>query len=294
MSDSRVLILGSTGMLGQALTFESKMRGHEVVGAAREGAEIVCDLSDPDSCLKAFLKARPDIVINAAAITDLSLCEREAVLAGKVNGAAPGIFACLSQQANARLIHVSTDHFFLDDGSKAHLECDPVTLVNSYARSKFVGEMNALKNPRSLVLRTNVVGLKGLRNQPTFANWVFDVVEGRAEATLFDDYFTSSIGVKAFSSYLFDAVEAGVTGLLNLAARDVSSKFRFVEAVASATGSPLKNVKRLSVRSLSVARANSCGLDVSLAESLLGIKMPTLEEVVAELVIEKRMANSGL
>ena len=294
MSGSRVLVLGSTGMLGQALMLETRMRGHEVVGAARQGAEIVCDLSDPDSCRNAFLKARQDLVINAAAITDFSLCERDPALAGAVNGVAPGTLARLSQQTNSRLIHVSTDHFFLDDGPKAHLECDPVTLVNNYARSKFAGEMNALKAPKSLVLRTNVVGLKGLRNQPSFANWVFDVVEGRVDATLFDDYFTSSIGVKAFSSFLFDAIEAGATGLLNLAAREVSSKFRFVEAVASATGSPLKNVKRLSVRSLPVARANSCGLDVSLAESLLGKRMPTLDEVVADLVIEKRMGNSGL
>lgn len=294
MSRPRALILGATGMLGHALVCEAKIRGYDVTGAARRDVEVTCDLSDTDSCEEVFMKVQPDFVINAAAVTDFSHCERDPVWVAKVNGVAPGVFARLSQQWNARFIHVSTDHFFLDDGPKAHLECERVTLVNSYARSKFFGEMNTLTTPTSLVLRTNIVGFNGLRNQPTFADWVFNVVEGQADATLFDDYFTSPIGVVAFSSCLFDVIELGATGLLNLASREVSSKLKFIEAVADAFGSPLKNVKRVSVRSLPVTRANSCGLDVSLAESILSKKLPTLEDVVAELINEKRKQGSGL
>ena len=89
MPSPRALILGATGMLGKMLVKEAKVRGYSVTGAARSDGDVACDLSDPDSCSEVFLRAQPDLLINAAAITDFPLCEREPALALRVNGVAP-------------------------------------------------------------------------------------------------------------------------------------------------------------------------------------------------------------
>ncbi len=225
--------------------------------------------------------------MNAAALTDLALCEREPGLAARVNGRAPGLLAVAATRVGARFVQVSTDHFYRDGGRRSHREDEPVTLVNGYARSKFAGEIASLAEKGSLVLRTNITGLFGKGGQPTFANWAFDVADGRLPATLFDDYFTSTISVSLFSRGLFDLVETDVAGIVNLASRDVSSKREFVEALALAQGNPIAEVTSMSVSSLSVPRAACCGLDVGPAEEKLGYKLPSLHHVLADLIAER-------
>jgi dTDP-4-dehydrorhamnose reductase len=278
-------------MLGQALIREARRRSCEVIGAARRGADAECDLGDPDDCLRIISKTRWGLVINAAAITDLDLCEREPALAARINARAPGIFAWAAKRAGARFVHVSSDNFYTDGGRRPHREEEPVTLVNSYARSKFAGEQAALAEGSSLVLRTNITGLSGLGNRRTFANWAFDVAEGRLPATLFDDYFNSTIGVEAFSRLVFDLAATDIDGIVNLASRQVSSKREFVEALAQALGRPLAAVTPMSVSSLTVPRATSCGLDVGRAETILGRKLPGLGEVLNELITEREQSK---
>ena len=112
-------------------------------------------------------------------------------------------------------------------------------------------------------------------------------LQNRAPITLFADYFTSSIDVRAFSRELVDLIDCKVTGLLNLASREVSSKRNFVEALAGHLALPVEKVKIGSVADAAAfPRNESCGLDVARAETLLGHHLPNLEQVVHNLVEE--------
>lgn len=284
--DEKILVFGATGMLGRALLAEARARGLFVVGAARSGADVVCDLSDPSACAAAIYDASPNLVVNAAALIDFAECEDNPHVAGKINARAPGILADAAARVGARFVQISTDHYYFQGDARPHAEGEPVTLANVYARTKFAGEIAALAEETALVLRTNIVGFGGLRGRRTFAEWAFDVVEGDQPAGLFADYFTSSIGVGAFSGLVLDIAAAGATGIVNLASRTVASKLEFVVALARARGRSLSNARATSVKSLPVPRACSCGLDVSKAEAILGRKMPTLDAVIGELVRE--------
>jgi dTDP-4-dehydrorhamnose reductase len=278
-----VLVLGSTGLLGQAVAKEAESRGYILLAAARRNAPISLDVSD-DTALAGVLAAyAPDIIVNCAALADIDACEKDPCRAWLVNGRPLARLSAWSKATDGKLIHVSTDHYFVSGGATPHDERAAIDLVNEYARSKFVGEALALTAPNSLVLRTNIVGFRGWE-QPTFAEWAIDVVLNSRPVSLFTDVYVSSIDVPAFSRALFDLEARNATGLINLAAGEIFSKDAFVRELARQLDHPLGAARSESFAARPVLRANCLGLDVGLAESMLGYRLPSLQQVISSLV----------
>ena len=286
----RILLFGSTGLLGQALIRVASRRGETVVGAARRGADHAVDLSKGEGVRDLIGSIAPDLVVNAAALTNLDACEADPLIAHTINAAAVGAMAEACRERATRLLHVSTDHFFTGDGAQQHDETASVHLVNEYARSKFAGESLAMRAPGALVVRTNFTGMRGWHGLPTFLEWAMNAIERREPMTLFDDFHTSTIDADALAAALLDLVGRDATGLLNVASREVASKKRFVEALAHAMGVRLDWAGTASVRNLAVKRAESLGLDVTRAEALLGYRLPDLPAVARSLAERWRPA----
>ena len=284
----RCLVTGATGMLGQAVLSEAARRGIEAVGLARQGTDYNVDITDDAALIAAIADAQPGVIINTAALVDLKRCEDHADEANRINARAVGVMADECRERSMRLVQVSTDHFYAGDGRALHNEDDPVTLLNEYARSKHAGEALALTCPGALVLRTNITGFRGDAARPTFAEWLFGALEKGERINAFTDYFTSTLDVGAFAAALFDLLDAGAGGILNVASNEVSDKKTFIDAVAVQLGVGDANIHAASVQSMGLARADSLGLDVSRAEKILGRALPNLNAVVIALVEEHR------
>jgi len=281
----RVLIFGATGMLGQALLPEAAARGLGIVTAGRGAADITCDMANGTAVGDAVRASHADVVLNAAAWTDVSACETDPTLAYAVNARAVAFMADACRETGARIVQISTDQFYAGDGDLAHTEDARVTwMASEYARTKFAGEGYALAAPGGLVLRTNITGLRGLAGSPTFIEWAFRTAEAGERFRLFDDYFTSTIDTGAFAKACLDLTEARAEGLLNVASREVSSKRDFVVAAVTALLGEMPDHDVASVRALGVARADSAGLNVGRAEQALGYELPGLDAVVTSLV----------
>lgn len=285
-----VLILGASGMLGQALMRACRQRGIDVVGAARRAhplVDLTFDSLDDAALTKTLVQSQPGVVINAAALVNLTACEADPGAAYRINARLPALLANLSREHGFHLVQVSTDHFYAGDGAALHEETAPVQLLNEYARTKFAGEAFALTAPGAWVLRTNLVGFRGDPEQLTFVEWVLDGLTRRQPMTLFSDYFTSSIAVALFADLLLDALPQRPSGLLNLASRTVASKQAFIDTLALAAGMETDTCSIGSVAALPGARrADSLGLDVRRAETLLGRAMPALSDTIAALMSE--------
>jgi dTDP-4-dehydrorhamnose reductase len=285
-----LLVLGSTGLLGQAVMAEARVRAIPCLGVARSGADRDVDLSD-DASLEALVRElRPATIVNCVAITSLELCEADPGLAFAVNAGIPGLLAQLAGELAAKLVHISTDHYFTGDGRRAHAEDAEVKLVNEYARSKYAGEGLALADATALVVRTNIVGLRRWPGRPTFLEWALAAIESDATMVLFDDFFTSSISVRACARAILDLAKLGAIGLLNVASSQVSSKRELVLALAQRLRCELHNAQAGSVRELLPKRAESLGLDVTRAQELLGRSLPDLSATVTELAGDLRGA----
>lgn len=284
---TRCLVIGATGMLGQYMVREARSRGFEVTGAARKGSDVALDLADASAIGEVVAMAKPDILVNCAAVANIDACDRDPATAWLVNARAAGLLSEAAADIGAAAIHVSTEHYYTGDGAARHDEAHPVTFLNEYARTKFAGEAMTVA-AGALVLRTNIAGLRGIAGKPTLLEWLVDVARNRKPVTLFDDAFVSTIDCGSMATAAFDLLEAGARGLYNLASRDVFSKKALLGGIAVAIGHPLDHAETGSVRSLAVRRADSLGLDVARAEAALGRTLPGLAGVIDNLAREMR------
>jgi dTDP-4-dehydrorhamnose reductase len=131
----RIVVLGKNGQLGRALQRELERCGL-VIAVGRESA----DLEDPKQLRRYLRTISPDLIVNAAAYTNVERAESEPRRAKIINGVAPGIIAEEALRAQAILFHFSTDYVF--DGAKRepYLERDTTAPLNTYGETKLLGE----------------------------------------------------------------------------------------------------------------------------------------------------------
>jgi dTDP-4-dehydrorhamnose reductase len=149
-----ILITGATGQLGRALAAEARVRQLEFLAVSRPEF----DLASPATIDACFARARPDLVINAAAYTavDAAETDRDAAQAGNQTG--PEHLARLCAAHDVPLIHISTDYVF--DGAKGapYVETDPTHPTGVYGLTKRDGENAVLATgARAIILRTSWV-----------------------------------------------------------------------------------------------------------------------------------------
>ena len=149
----RILLLGKNGQLGWELHRTLQPLGKVF---AVDYPEI--DLTSADSIHKTVREYQPELIINAAAYTDVDRAESEPEIAMVVNGLAPGLLAEQAKTLGAALIHYSTDYVF--DGKKGspYVETDTPNPINVYGRSKLAGEQAVTKvEDVYLIFRTSWV-----------------------------------------------------------------------------------------------------------------------------------------
>jgi dTDP-4-dehydrorhamnose reductase len=149
----KIVVLGAGGRVGAALVREYRAK-HQVTGF--DHAQV--DLSDLDEVREKVGATDFDVLINAAAFTNVDRCETERDLAFLINGEAPGVVATICRDRGAKMIHFSTDYVF--DGQKraAYTEDDEPNPISAYGESKLAGEKNVLAaNGEHLVLRVSWV-----------------------------------------------------------------------------------------------------------------------------------------
>jgi dTDP-4-dehydrorhamnose reductase len=99
-----------------------------------------------------------DILINAAAFTNVDLCEKEREQAFRINAEAPRVLAEICRDKNAKLIHFSTDYVFDGEKREPYRESDPANPISIYAASKREGEKLVLQtDEQHLVVRVSWV-----------------------------------------------------------------------------------------------------------------------------------------
>lgn len=286
----KILILGASGMLGQAMVNEFRVQGNDVLGVARNGTDLSLDISQSGQLLTILHHVDADIIINSVAIVSLAECQNNPANAYKVNAEPSKVIAEYCQNNQKKYVYISTDHFFTGTDERKNSETDNTVLCNEYAKTKYQGELYSLTNEKALVVRTNIVGFRNRKVAPTFAEWAIGALMNGENITAFNDYYTSSIDVRCFSKCLVEILEKNVCGILNLASSQVSSKLQFLVKLAEGLGIPPSNTRVLSgsVQEIKdgIKRNESLGLDVKKAENLLGYELPNLNKVIQSLVTE--------
>lgn len=99
-----------------------------------------------------------DVLINAAALTNVDLCQTERDRAFAINAEAPRVLAQICRSKKVKLIHFSTDYVFDGEKREPYLEEDAARPKSAYGESKRAGEQNVLGvDPRNLIVRVSWV-----------------------------------------------------------------------------------------------------------------------------------------
>jgi dTDP-4-dehydrorhamnose reductase len=150
----KIVIFGRDGQLGHALCRAPAVTDIERIAFNHQDA----DITDQTRIAALIRRERPDVVVNAAAYTDVDGAETTRDVAFAVNAAAPGAIARACADIGAALVHVSTDFVFDGAKSEPYDESDAVNPINVYGESKAAGE-DAVRSglDRHVILRTSWV-----------------------------------------------------------------------------------------------------------------------------------------
>ncbi len=146
----KILIIGKTGQLGNALLNDILALGHDVLAPSKEELNII----DEDSFMDAMIHCKPEVVINTAAFHNVPLCEIEPVKAFQSNCIAVKRMAEISNEFDAWFVSFSTDYVFSGEKRRPYIESDMPSPLQMYGLSKLAGEYGALSYNESIIIRT--------------------------------------------------------------------------------------------------------------------------------------------
>ena len=146
----RVAVTGAAGQLGSELVKAFESIGDEVLALARPEFDIT---RAPD--LRRLADLRPDLVIHAAAWTDVDGCARDPERALRINGEAAGAVASAAARIDAVMVQISTNEVFDGSLDRPYTEDDEPRPLNPYGVSKLAGErLVATAVARHIIIRT--------------------------------------------------------------------------------------------------------------------------------------------
>ena len=189
----KIAVIGSAGRLGAALVREYRDK-YDIAGFNR--AQL--DLSNLDDVRETLRGMNFDALINAAAFTNVDLCETERDRAFLINAEAPGLLAKICTDKNAKLIHFSTDYVFDGEKRAPYTEEDEANPISVYGASKLAGEQSVLAtDSRHLVVRVSwVFG----PDRPSFVDGIIKRAQENEEVDAIADKFSTP-------SYTLDIAE---------------------------------------------------------------------------------------
>lgn len=294
----RIFIVGCNGQLAQALGHECTLRGHL---SRREGRSGM-DITDRKAVAAAIADFAPDVVVNAAAYTDVDMAENEPEQAFLINRDGAVHVAAAAASVRAPLIHISTDYVF--DGSKLspYVESDQPNPMGVYGASKLAGEAEiASVTGDHVILRTS--WLSGPHGS-NFVKTILRLASERDEIGVVDDQW----GTPTFAADLANAIvsigeklltfpdRSPLWGLYHAAGSAKTTWCRFAREIiarSSVKGGPscfIRAITSQEYRTNAKRPANS-QLDCSRLADVFKIRLPAWQESLTtcldQLIAEK-------
>ncbi len=226
----RFFVTGAAGQLGWEVSAVLEHDGAEVVRATHASLPIE-DRRAVDAALDA---ARPDVVIHAAAMTNVDRCEEEPQTAEAVNTLGTQHVADAAARVGAHLLYVSTDYVFDGTATRPYTESDDTNPISVYGITKLRGERAC--PPDATVVRTAWVAGA---HSPNFVTTVLQLCDGDGELRFVDDQRSTP----TFTADLCGALVALATdrraGCFHVTNAGDASRFELAcETVALAGGDP--------------------------------------------------------
>ena len=233
----RILLFGKIGQLGWELNRSLFTLGDLSV---RDYPEV--DFNQPQTLPEIIRSAKPDVIVNAVAYTNVDKAESEPDVARRINADAVAGMAREAKNLGALLIHFSTDYVF--DGTKGspYIETDSPNPLNVYGKTKLAGEEAAALAEKFLTFRTSWVYSSRTGG---FVNKVIEWSKTKTELRIVDDQIGSptwcrtlaEVTGQVIAQYTLDKDRLqSLSGLYHLAGAGAASRYEWVKEILSVLG----------------------------------------------------------
>jgi dTDP-4-dehydrorhamnose reductase len=292
----KILLIGSSGLLGHAYAKAAVRRGHEVIALYHSSPPVAdglaqtiqLDASLPEALTSLCLKLWPDAIVNAAAISTPADADADPQRAEKINVALPRHLAQLSTHIGARLLHVSTDMVFDGHSEAPYRSTDMPAPTTLYGQTKLLAERETLHhNPEDpIVLRIPIL----MGNSPSGKRSVHEKLLAAIAAgetpKLFCDEIRQPCSASNVAEVLLELTERrDLHGIFHWAGADTLSRFEMGQRILKHFGLPLDSVRSIckSDDREFASRPSNLTFNLHPIVSKLKTKPATFEEQLEEL-----------
>ena len=225
----KVLLTGAGGQLGLELAETLPQWGNEVVALDRQKLDVA-DAGAVDGALE---EHAPEMVVNAAAYTNVDGCEEATDLAYSVNALGPRNLAQACERQGCVLLHVSTNYVFDGRGERPYEPFDPPNPISAYGRTKLAGEEYVMR----LTNRWYVVRSAGIYGRGhNFVRTMLRVAGERDLLKVKDDEFVSPTYARDLAEGIARIIEDGRFGLYHLTNAGSCSWYEFTREIFRLAG----------------------------------------------------------
>jgi dTDP-4-dehydrorhamnose reductase len=243
MLRTRTLITGANGLLGQALVRTlSASNDHDVIATARDDAprfDVPCeyvpmDVTTPDEVETVIENQTPDVVVNCAAVSDVTECDENRNRAWAVNARSVRTLAKQCRAIDAHLVQVSSD-FVFNGKNGPYDERGRPDPVNYYGRTKLAGE-NALREFDFLdwtIVRTVLLyGTAKDLNRSNVVLWMIDQLSQGEVIHVVNDQWRTPTFAPDLADGIVRLIDRDKTGIFHLSGREMVTIHELAQTVA--------------------------------------------------------------
>lgn len=224
----KVLVTGAKGQLGSELV-RMLSPVFEVYGFTRQQLDVT-RFSEVRECVR---QLRPDVVIHAAAYTQVDLAESHPDAAYAVNAYGTRNLAVAAEEAGAAIVYISTDYVFDGTSRRPYREFDPVGPLNVYGKSKCAGEqiVQTLSRRHYIVRTSWLYGPGG----PNFVRTMLQLAKTAPELRIVDDQIGSPTYTADLAQFIGELILTGQYGIYHASNQGSCSWHEFAREIFART-----------------------------------------------------------
>lgn len=225
----KILLFGKNGQIGWELQRSLSVIG-EVIALDRR--KIGGDLSEPFACANRIRLEKPQVVVNAAAYTEVDCAEDKVGLCERINSTAVDEIATACAETGSLLVHYSSDYVFSGNGAQPWLEHDQARPLNVYGQTKLKGELAICASGcRHLIFRTSwVYSARG----SNFAMTMLKMAQQRKTLSVISDQFGVPTGADLIADVTAHAIvrsriDGNLSGVYHLVPEGETTWFQYAK-----------------------------------------------------------------
>lgn len=295
----KIIVTGANGLLGQTLIKLLLEKKYNIIGIGRGPGRLIMaaldgysykelDITDGPAVETFIVEEKPEIIVHAAAMTQVDQCELNKPDCYNINVTATRFIIDAAKAVHSKFLYVSTD-FIFDGLNGPYKEDDEPAPVNYYGGTKLVAEKAVMESGLQwAIARTILVyGEAGMPGRPNILGWMKQNLESSKTINMVTDQWRTPTFVSDLANGILLMIEKNVTGIYHLSGEQQMTPYEMGVETAKFFGYDVSLVKQSSSPEIKqpAVRPPRTGFIIDKAKKELGYRPSTFQEGLKKIFI---------